>query len=176
MEIGDSFRRILHVVGSYPSLPLISVLVTEPLNLVAERHAVTTIDDGINDLVDLEFGFAIGLLRRGRVVNAAGNGGFGCGLEHGGVEDWVDMAIFIGQAEGDRVSAGAGDDLERAAILVRKLPGRAYHTEVLGLDISLFADAEVGCGRAAGIGVVALSLLRFGHGVVKSALNLVEVR
>ena len=78
-------------------------------------------DDGeVMDGIDLEMLLAVDSLGQRRQLDMARNGVRSMRFEHQDVEDWMDKAHTIGEAESIRVGPQSCDDLEGARHFVRE--------------------------------------------------------
>ena len=105
MEIFDCFIGVDNVVEVNPVELIGHIFVSEPANFVLEYcSASDSFDPGVYDFIDLPFLLAVDLDRRGRRLNASGDGVFLGGFELRDVECCVN--ILEGLRELDTVGLG----------------------------------------------------------------------
>ena len=136
MELGDSQRSVLEEFSSrLPSA--IRLAITSPVDKILK---FTTVNAGIDDVVDLVFGCAVSNLRRRwrrRTLRAEGRRGVG--REKGFVKDRMDGLPCLGEMETIRGETHQFIDFERPILPVIKLLYRAIRMNVGAFKVDLIA-------------------------------------
>ena len=136
VELSDSQRSVLEEFSS--GLPgAIRLAITSPVDEILK---FTTVNVGIDDVVDFVFGRAVGNLRRRRrrrTLRAEGRRGVGS--EKGLVKDRMDGLPCLGEMKTIRGETHQFIDFERSILPVVKLLYRAIRMNVGAFEVDLIA-------------------------------------
>jgi hypothetical protein len=119
------------------------------------------IDLGVENLRDLKLLFSIDSGRRGRRLDAIGDGVRRSRLKLRHMEDGVNGSHGVGKSEGVGVGADLGNYFEGAKILFGELLGGSGCLEELCFDVGLASDLKVRSQSSLQISVVLIMFLGF---------------
>ena len=150
----------MEFVSGKPREFFIGALVTRPPDVVQELASTSSVDFGVEDFGYFVFEVSVDFDRRRRGYDAIRNFVRGVGLELRDVEDGVNTSEGVGKSEGERVSAGPGDNLVGSEILLRELCGGTGGAEELGFDECVLSNLEVRCRGTPEVSVTLIAFLR----------------